>query len=75
MAEPMAAGAALAKLAGIKLGTPESPLLSWDDLLMAYVQGRVQRPTFALANTDAHNTGDADSKVGLAKNGLYVEAA
>ena len=40
---------------------------------MAYVEGRSERPVFALANTDAHNTGDADSKVGMAKNGLYVK--
>jgi hypothetical protein len=39
---------------------------------MAYVDGRAGQPVFALANTDAHNTGDPDSKVGLAKNGLYV---
>jgi hypothetical protein len=69
----MPAHEALQKLAGLKLGTPEAPLLSWDDLLMAYVEGRADRPVFALANTDAHNTGDADSKVGLAKNGLYIK--
>ena len=73
VADPMPARVALQKLAGLKLGPPEAPLLSWDDLLMAYVQGRLERPAFALANTDAHNTGDADSKVGLAKNGLYVK--
>lgn len=60
------------RAAGLKLGTSESPLQSWDDLLMAYVEGRTDHPVFALANTDAHNTGDPDSKVGLAKNGLYV---
>ena len=69
----MPAHEALQKLAGLKLGAPEAPLLSWDDLLMAYVEGRAEKPIFALANTDAHNTGDADSKVGLAKNGLYVK--
>jgi hypothetical protein len=73
VADPMPARAALEKLAGLKLGPPDAPLLSWDDLLMAYVEGRLERPVFALANTDAHNTGDADSKVGLAKNGLYVK--
>lgn len=69
--EPIPARLALQAL-GLKLGTPEAPLQSWDDLLMAYVGGRTDRPVFALANTDAHNTGDPDSKVGLAKNGLYV---
>ena len=44
-----------------------------DAALMAYVEGRAEKPIFALANTDAHNTGDPDSKVGLAKNGLYVK--
>jgi hypothetical protein len=63
----------LQDLAGLKLGAPEAPLLSWDDLLKAYLDGRLDKPIFALANTDAHNTGDPDSKVGLAKNGLYVK--
>lgn len=69
--EPIPARDAL-QAVGLKLGTPEAPLQSWDDLLMAYVDGRSDQPVFALANTDAHNTGDPDSKVGLAKNGLYV---
>ena len=63
------------------LGSPEAPLSSWDQLLMAYVDGTVDTPIFALANSDAHNTGDlscgdADgcSTVGMAKNGLYVKA-
>lgn len=56
------------------LGSPEAPLNSWDDLLMAYVQGRAERPIFAVANSDAHNTAESDSNVGIAKNGLYVEA-
>jgi len=56
------------------LGAPQAPLNSWDDLLMAYVDGTVKRPIFAVANSDAHNTGDADSNVGVAKNGLYVKA-
>jgi hypothetical protein len=62
------------------LGAPEAPLNSWDQLLMAYVQGEVDKPIFALANSDSHNTGDlscgdADgcSTVGVAKNGLYVK--
>ncbi len=54
------------------LGSPEAPLNSWDELLMAYVEGRVDRPIFGVANSDAHNTGDPDSNVGVAKNGLYV---
>lgn len=54
------------------LGSPEAPLNSWDQLLMAYVDGRVDRPIFGVANSDAHNTGDPDSNVGVAKNGLYV---
>jgi len=41
---------------------------------MAYVNGTVDAPIFGVANSDAHNTGDPDSKVGVAKNGLYVEA-
>jgi len=55
------------------LGSPEAPLNSWDDLLMAYVDGTVDSPIFAVANSDAHNTGDPDSKVGVAKTGLYVK--
>jgi hypothetical protein len=56
------------------LGSPEAPLSSWDQLLMAYVDGRVDKPIFGVANSDAHNTGDPDSTVGMAKNGLYVKA-
>lgn len=55
------------------LGSPEAPLNSWDDLLMAYVDGTVDTPIFGVANSDAHNTGDPDSYVGVAKNGLYVK--
>ena len=55
------------------LGSPEAPLNSWDDLLMAYVDGTVDTPTFGVANSDAHNTGAPDSDVGLAKNGLYLK--
>jgi hypothetical protein len=40
---------------------------------MAYVDGTVAEPIFGVANSDAHNTGDPDSDVGVAKNGLYVE--
>lgn len=61
------------------LGAPEAPLNSWDDLLMAYVEGYVERPIFGLANSDDHNTADLDcadgscSKVGVAKNGVYIK--
>lgn len=55
------------------LGAPEAPLSSWDELLLAYVEGIVETPIFGLANSDAHNTGDPDSTVGLAKNGVYVK--
>jgi len=56
------------------LGSPEAPLSSWDQLLMAYIDGRVDKPIFGVANSDAHNTADPDSTVGMAKNGLYVKA-
>jgi hypothetical protein len=49
------------------LGAPEAPLNSWDQLLMAYVNGEVDKPIFAVANSDAHNTGDPDSQVGSAR--------
>jgi len=59
------------------LGAPEAPLNSWDELLMAYVDGTVDSPIFAVANSDAHNTKWTDdpleSNVGLAKTGLYVK--
>jgi hypothetical protein len=35
---------------------PEAPLYSWDDLLLAYVNGELERPVFGVANSDAHNT-------------------
>ncbi len=64
------------------LGEPEAPLTSWDELLLAYVDGVVDKPIFGLANSDAHNTGNVDcpnpnvpcSTVGVAKNGAYVHA-
>jgi hypothetical protein len=56
------------------LGSPEAPLNSWDQLLMAYVEGRADKPIFGVANSDAHNTADPESTVGMAKNGLYVKA-
>jgi hypothetical protein len=54
------------------LGAPEAPLNSWDDLLLAYVNGTTGTPTFGAANSDSHNTGDPGSTVGSAKNGLLV---
>jgi hypothetical protein len=56
------------------LGAPQAPLNSWDDLLMAYVNGATDIPTFGAANSDSHNTGDPGSTVGVAKNGLLVTA-
>jgi hypothetical protein len=60
------------------LGWPAAPLNSWDQLLMAYVNGEVDHPTFGVANSDAHNTkwtvDPLESNVGVAKNGLYVLA-
>jgi hypothetical protein len=58
--------------------TPPNPyvpgdLNSWDELLMAYVDGTVAEPIFGTANSDSHNTGDPGSTVGTGKNGLYVE--
>ncbi len=55
------------------LGAPEAPLTSWDEMLLAYVDGAVDKPIFGSANSDAHNTGDPDSNVGVAKNGVYVK--
>ena len=56
------------------LGSPEAPLRSWDDLLLAYVSGTASRPIFAVANTDAHNAGGPDSIVGSAKTGVYLKS-
>ena len=55
------------------LGAPQAPLTSWDEMLIAYVDGAVEKPIYGLANSDAHNTGAADSDVGVAKNGVYVK--
>jgi hypothetical protein len=55
------------------LGAPEAPLSSWDELLMAYVNDEIDTPIFGSANSDDHNTGTPESKVGVAKNGAYVE--
>jgi len=56
------------------LGSPEAPLQSWDDLLLAYVSGAASRPLFAVGNTDAHNAGGPDSAVGSAKTGVYLKS-
>ena len=56
------------------LGSPEAPANSWDQLLMAYVNGTTDTPIFGVANSDAHNTAEPDSTVGAGKNGLYVKA-
>ncbi|MFH0729252.1 MAG: hypothetical protein V2B19_23275 [Pseudomonadota bacterium] len=60
--------------------TPAAPLNSWDDLLLAYIDGKIDHPIFGVANSDAHNTaniiigstGNDDSDVGEAKNGVYL---
>jgi hypothetical protein len=53
-------------------GLAPAPLNSWDELLLAYVDGTLDSPAFALANSDAHDRAELDSRVGMAKNGLYV---
>jgi hypothetical protein len=41
---------------GVVLGGPAAPLHSWDDLLMGYIRGEIDHPTFGVADSDAHNT-------------------
>jgi hypothetical protein len=55
------------------LGAPQAPLSSWDELLLAYVDGTVESPIFGLANSDDHKAAYASSKIGVAKNGAYVK--
>lgn len=64
-------------------GAPEAAALnSWDDLLMAYVNGQTDHPIFGMAHSDAHNTANTligdpnadDSDVGEARNGVLVES-
>ena len=74
LTEPTTLKLLLEQVAGLRLGAPEVPLNSWDDLLMAYVDGTVSKPIFAFAGSDDHKTGDPDSNVGMAKNGLYVKS-
>jgi hypothetical protein len=79
----MALNVATEQLTGVGqwLDAPEAaPLHSWDELLMAYVNGSISHPTFGVAASDAHNTGNIvlgdpnvdDSDVGEARNGVYV---
>jgi hypothetical protein len=55
-----------------------TPLYSWDELLMMYVNGELDAPIFGVANSDAHNTIHTDpadtnySDVGEAKNGVLI---
>ncbi len=61
---------------------PAAPLNSWDDLLMAYINGEIDHPIYCVANSDSHNTGNTeigsavpgydDSDVGEVKNGVYL---
>ena len=74
LSEPTTLKLVLESVAGLRLGSPEVPLNSWDDLLQAYLDGTIPEPIFAFAGSDAHNTGDPDSNVGIAKNGLYVKS-
>jgi len=55
------------------LGSPEAPLNSWDELLMAYVNHEVWKPIYGLANSDSHNTNDFENcTIGSARNGAFV---
>ena len=55
------------------LGSPEAPLNSWDELLMAYVNHEVWKPIYGLANSDSHNTDDfINCTIGSARNGAFV---
>ena len=59
---------------GIWFGSPEDPLNSWDSFLLNCTTGVTGYVPFAVGNTDSHNTGAPDSKVGIAKTGVYVNA-
>jgi len=59
---------------GIWIGSPQDPLNSWDRFLLNYTTGITDYVPFAVGNTDSHNTGDPESKVGIAKTGVYVNA-
>jgi len=58
---------------GIWIGSPEDPLNSWDSYLLNYAEAQ-DYVLFAVGGTDTHNSGNPDSKVGLAKTGVYVNA-
>ena len=59
---------------------PAASLNSWDDLLMAFVNGETDHPVYCVANSDSHNTANTeigsadydDSDVGEVKNGVYL---
>jgi hypothetical protein len=62
---------------GQVLGEPGTPIHSWDELLLAYVDGELDHPTFGVADSDAHNTANLSanvdySDVGQARNGVFV---
>lgn len=78
------AGAWLGKSRGDR--TPSGTKVhTWDDLLMMYVKGDLERPIFGVASSDAHNTAKVDfartdaaydhSDVGEAKNGALLQGA
>jgi len=58
---------------GTWIGPPEDPLNSWDSFYLNYLLGFQNYLPFAVGNTDSHNTGAPNSKVGIAKTGVYVK--
>jgi len=58
---------------GIWIGAPQDPLNSWDSFLLNYTIEVTDYVPLAVGNTDSHNTGEPDSKVGIAKTGVYVQ--
>lgn len=73
-AVPIPLRMALSQIVGLWLGAPEAPLISLDELFNEYSKGGIDRPIFAVAGTDTHNTGSPESEVGVARTGVYVEA-
>jgi len=57
---------------GLWIGSPEDPLNSWDSFLLNYTTGLQDYVPFAVGNTDSHNTGSPESRVGIAKTGVYA---
>ncbi|MBP7738623.1 MAG: PHP domain-containing protein [Spirochaetes bacterium] len=63
-----------------KGATPSVPLNSWDNLLMAFINGEIDHPIYCVGNSDSHNTANTvigsadydDSDVGEVKNGVYL---